>query len=88
LIQRTRDRGVIKGKNTNTFEMKYIPLNADIKVNDRVISSGLGGVFPKGFLIGTVSRIKKKKQSLFQEAEVVPDRDLSEIEEVFIIIEK
>jgi len=88
LIQRTRDRGVIKGKNTNIFEMKYIPLNADIKVDDRVISSGLGGVFPKGFLIGTVSRIKKKKQSLFQEAEVVPDRDLSEIEEVFIIIEK
>lgn len=88
LIQRTRGRGVIRGKNSNIFEMKYIPLNADIKVGDRVISSGLGGVFSKGFLIGTISKIKKKKQSLFQEAEVIPDRDLSEIEEVFIITEK
>ena len=65
--------------------MKYIPLNAEIKIGDAVISSGLGGVFPKGFFIGTITKIKRKKNSLFQEAEVVPNIDLYKIEEVFII---
>lgn len=85
MVQRTRDRGVVKGNNSSIFEMKYIPLNAEIKIGDAVISSGLGGVFPKGFFIGTITKIKRKKNSLFQEAEVVPNIDLSKIEEVFII---
>jgi rod shape-determining protein MreC len=88
MIQRTRDRGIVKGENSNVLKMRYIPLNADVQIGDSVISSGLGGVYPKGFVIGKIAKIKRSGQNLFQEAEIIPERDFSKLEEVFIITEK
>ena len=88
MIQRTRDRGIVKGENSNILKMRYLPLNADVQIGDTVVSSGLGGVYPKGFIIGKVARIKRSGQSLFQEAEITPERDFFKLEEVFIITEK
>jgi rod shape-determining protein MreC len=50
-----------------------------------VLSSGLGGIFPKGLRIGTVSKVVKQDYGLFQEVEVAPSVDFSKLEEVLII---
>ncbi|PID57858.1 hypothetical protein CSB45_06465 [candidate division KSB3 bacterium] len=50
-----------------------------------VISSGLGGIFPKGLIIGTVSKALKQNSGLFQQIEVSPSVDFSKLEEVLIV---
>ncbi|GAK59958.1 rod shape-determining protein MreC [Candidatus Vecturithrix granuli] len=52
---------------------------------ETVISSGLGGIFPKGLLVGTVSKVGKQDYGLFQDIEVTPSVDFSKLEEVLII---
>jgi rod shape-determining protein MreC len=52
---------------------------------ETVVSSGLGGIFPKGLLIGTVSKVMKQDYGLFQDIEVTPSVDFSKLEEVLII---
>jgi rod shape-determining protein MreC len=52
---------------------------------ETVVSSGLGGIFPKGLLIGTVSKVVKQDYGLFQDIEVTPSVDFSKLEEVLII---
>lgn len=65
---------------------KYLPkiLNV-VQEPEIVISSGLGGIFPKGLMIGTVSKVIKEDQGLFQDIEVTPGVDFSKLEEVLII---
>lgn len=85
IVQRTRSSGVIVGNNKNICEMKYLAITADIEIMDKVISSGLGGIFPKGVIIGIVSAVRKEKYGLFQKVEVTPAANLSQLEEVFVI---
>lgn len=56
-----------------------------VQEEETVVSSGLGGVFPKGLLIGTVSKVIKQDYGLFQDIEVTPSVDFSKLEEVLII---
>jgi rod shape-determining protein MreC len=66
--------------------LKYVANTADIKVGDYVLSSGLGGVFPKGLIIGRVSQVSKKKQGLFQDITLIPSSTLSRLEEVLVLL--
>ena len=65
--------------------MKYLPLLSSIEVGDRVVTSGLTGEFPKGLMIGTITRVDKVEGELFQSAEILPDVDLSRLEEVLVV---
>ncbi|MBA7660668.1 hypothetical protein ES703_68672 [subsurface metagenome] len=65
--------------------MKYLLNKVSIESGDRVITSGLGGIFPEGILVGKVSYVRKKPRRLFQEVEVVPSVDFGKLEELFII---
>ena len=86
LFQNSRISGVVVGTGEGECKIKYVPNTAEIKVGDRVLSSGLGGIFPKGLFIGTVSQVIKKKQGLFQEITLAPSSDLSKLEEVLIFL--
>ena len=86
LFQKTRESGVTVGTGEKTCQMKFVPILAEVSVGDKVISSGLGGVFPKGLMIGMVVDVVKQKQELFQEITVVPSADLSNLEEVVVIL--
>jgi rod shape-determining protein MreC len=85
LIQRTRDEGIIEGMPHGRLRMKYLPLLSSIEVGDRVVTSGLTGEFPKGLMIGTITRVDKVEGELFQSAEILPDVDLSRLEEVLVV---
>src|SRR5213594_1777859 len=85
LIQRTRDEGIVEGTARGLARMKYIPLLSTVRSGDRVITSGLTGGFPRGLPIGVITSIEKTEGDLLQSAEIVPDTDLTRLEEVLII---
>jgi len=86
LFENDRVSGIVVGTGRDTCEMKYVPINANIRVGDRVLSSGLGGIFPKGLRLGTVHEVQKATQGLFQEVSIVPSADLMRLEEVLVLI--
>lgn len=59
MVERTRIRGILSGDNTSVPKMIFIPLSAKLSVGDRIITSGVAGVFPPGLPIGKVSSIEK-----------------------------
>lgn len=59
MVERTRVRGILSGDNTSVPKMIFIPLSAELTVGDRVITSGVAGVFPPGLPIGKISTIEK-----------------------------
>ena len=86
LFQKTRASGVTVGTGGKTCQMKFVPISAEVSVGDKVVSSGLGGVFPKGLVVGMVVDVVKKKQELFQDITVVPSAELSNLEEVVVVL--
>lgn len=85
IVQETRDRLVASGSNSTSLEVRYLSVGSDVTEGERVISSGLGGVFPKGLLIGTLSNITKEGSRLFLSARLEPAVDLNGIEEVLVL---
>ena len=86
LFQESRISGVVVGAGEDECMLKFVPNTADVKVGEQVLSSGLGGIFPKGLIIGTVSQVSRKKQGLFQDITLVPSADLSRLEEVLVLL--
>jgi rod shape-determining protein MreC len=85
LIQRTRVTGIVSGNLGVGARVRYLPLMADVAVGDEVVTSGMGGVFPKGILIGRITSVERKSGALFQEATLQSAVDLSRLEEVLIL---
>lgn len=85
ISQRTRASGLIYGIARGRSIMKFIPKDADVKANDLVVSSGLSGIYPKGFLIGTVLDVKMEPNGLYQFALIEPAANPMAIEEVMVI---
>ena len=56
IVERTRDQAVLAGNNSENPELRYLPRDVDIKVGDRIVSSGVGGNFPAGLPVGEVVR--------------------------------
>lgn len=86
MVQRTRDEGMVQGMSQGLVRMKYIPPLSSVKTGDVVVTSGLTGGFPRGVLIGEVSRVEESEDSLFQTAEVVPAVEFRRLDEVLIVV--
>jgi rod shape-determining protein MreC len=86
LVQRSRDRGIIKGLSAEICEMNYVTKSSDIAVGDLVVTSGLDGVFPKGIPVGEVLTVDFKTGRLFKDVEIKPAVDFSKLEEVLILL--
>jgi rod shape-determining protein MreC len=84
LVQRTRSRGIVSGLLEQGAVLKYVKRAEDVQVGDRLITSGLDGIFPKGVSVGHVTHISRKDRGLFLHAEVTPSADASRIEEVLV----
>ncbi len=84
LVQRTRVRGIVSGLLEKGAILKYVKRADDVQVGDRVVTSGLDGIFPKGVSVGRVTRVSRKDRGLFLYAEVVPSADASRLEEVLV----
>ena len=82
---RSRIQGIVSPTGKSGLEMENVPMEADIRSGDPIISSGLGGAFPRGLLVGSVSRVVVPQSGLFSKVEIEPAAKLSTLEEVFII---
>lgn len=86
LVQRSRQEGLVCGTLGPNLIMKYLPEDADIKLQDVIVSSGLNDTYPKGLLIGRVIDIGREFSGLSRFAIVKPAVNLSNIEEVLVIV--
>ncbi len=86
LVQRTRARGIIKG-DSDRLVFEYVLRKHDIKKGDRVVSSGLDSVFPKGLRVGSVADVNRNNSGVFQEVIVTPCVDFEKLEEVLVILD-
>lgn len=79
--------GLIEGYDEERKELylRKIPYGASIEISQRVITSGLGGVFPKGLLIGEISEIKEDEYGLTKMAYVKPLADFYVLDDVLIV---
>jgi rod shape-determining protein MreC len=87
IVQRTRAKAIVEGKGENLCQLKYLLRADEVIVGDTVVTSGLGGNFPKGLTVGEIKKVDKKGHGIFQYAELVPSVDLTKLEEVLIITE-
>lgn len=87
-IQRSRARGVVKGSGDDLCSLEFAMRGEDVQVGDQVITSGLGGVFAKGHLIGEVTMVKKGEFGVFQTVTVRPSVNISRLEEVLVVLHK
>ena len=85
LLQHNRARGVCRGQGEQLV-FDFVLRQEEVKVGDRVVTSGMGGVFPKGLVIGNVGRVERQEFGLFQAIEVVPAVDFSHLEEVLVML--
>jgi rod shape-determining protein MreC len=85
LVQRTRARGIVSGSLDDGTTLKYVKRSEDIQEGDRLVTSGLDGIFPKGIVVGTVIKVRKQTLGLFQYIEVMPAVSLTRTEEVLIV---
>jgi len=85
IVQRSRARGIVAGSLENGPIMKYVKRSDDLQEGDRLVTSGLDGVFPKGLLVGAVSKVNKKSIGLFQHVEVNLAVDPARLEEVLVV---
>jgi rod shape-determining protein MreC len=87
-VVRTRDRGILSGALDGDCILRHIDKTSTIRPSDKVITSGLDGVFPKGLLVGTVEQVRKSAGGLFIEANVRASVDFSKLEETLVILSK
>ncbi|MBC7255639.1 MAG: rod shape-determining protein MreC [Chloroflexi bacterium] len=86
LIQRTRATGVVQGQLGESMVMRYLAPDSPVMPGDVVLTSGLGGNFPKRLVIGKVVRVERHEVEMFQDALVEPAVNLRDLEMVMILL--
>lgn len=85
LVQRSRVPGIVSGTLTGTCRLKYVQRDSDVRVGDAIVTSGLGGIFPKGQHIGHVAHVAARDDEMFQDVEVQLSAEFTRIEEVLVV---
>jgi rod shape-determining protein MreC len=88
IVQRSRARGIVRGRGTDQLEFEFVVRGGDVKVGDVVITSGLGGVYPKGLRIGEVVALADPAGGLLQTATLRPAVDFGRLEQVFVMMRR
>jgi rod shape-determining protein MreC len=88
LVQRSRDRGMVKGLSAEVCQLDYMVKSSDVAIGDMVVTSGQAGIFPKGLPVGRVLSVKDVAGELFKDIEIRPVVDFSKLEEVLVILEE
>src|SRR6185436_17443245 len=85
-IERTRVDGVLEWEfgSQPVLNLRYISSQEDVQVGDRVVTSGLGGIFPAGIRIGTVAKVALDPNGLMKEIVIDPAVDFRSVEEILV----
>jgi len=85
LVERSREGALLVGTGGLQDRLEYLDLDADIEVGDRVVTAGLGGSFPKGLLLGVVTKVQRDERNARLTAWVRPAVRVSQLEEVLCL---
>ncbi len=85
MVQSTRAQGMLRGQADGTLRLSYVSTDYDVAVGDIVITSGIGGVFPKGLPLGTVSSVEKSDNDVYYTIVVRAQSTAENNEEVLVI---
>jgi rod shape-determining protein MreC len=85
IIERSRAQGVVLGIGTDRLRMEYVSSAADIKVGDQVTTSGIDGIYPKGFVIGQIESLERGA-GMYTAVIIKPAVEFSSIEEVLVVL--
>lgn len=86
LMERTRAGGMVVGTEANPpLRMDLVSILADVKPGDEVVTSGVDGIFPKGYRIGRVEQADRSS-GLYRTITVRPGVDFSSLEEVLVVL--
>jgi rod shape-determining protein MreC len=98
IVERTRAQGLVVGRGRDGLRLDYVSSSADIKVGDRVITSGVEGIYPvprssdaaypKGFVIGQIESLDTRGRGQYENVVVKPAVDFSALETVLVVLEK
>ncbi len=86
LVERTRSHGVLEGYKDSLCLMKYVTRTEPLILDDTVITSGLGSLYPKGVKVGNITKIQRESYGITQYVEIMPSVDFGKLEEVVVLI--
>jgi rod shape-determining protein MreC len=83
MVVRTRRQGVVHGGGSG-LELDYVPLQADVRPGDRVLTAGIDGVYPRGIPLGTVAAVTSGGE-LFHRIQLAPAVDFGSLDQVYLL---
>lgn len=86
LIQANRAQGVVRGSIDGHVSLDFVSHETTVKAGDIVITSGIGGVYPKGLVIGEVTAVHNPPNSLYQDIQLAPASNIAGLEDVVVLI--
>lgn len=85
VVERSRAQGVAVGLGETRLRLEYVSDVADVVVGDAVVTSGIDGIYPKGFRIGTVTAVEKSGGA-YRTITVEPSVDFARLEQVLVVL--
>jgi rod shape-determining protein MreC len=85
MIARSRVQGIVMGSGENLLRLEYVPGSADLANGDEVVTSGIDGIYPPGFIVGRIEAIDRLGGT-FRSIRVRPAVDFSTLEQVLVVM--
>jgi len=76
-VERNQLRAIAFGQSGNTLDIPYLPTNVDIKIGDKLVTSGIDGIYPSGLAVATVTKIEQDPASPFAKIISTPTAQVS-----------
>lgn len=86
LLQDSRATGVLQGSVDGSLHLEYVPVTQGVRVGELVVTSGMGGAYPKGLLIGTVASVTNAPSDVYHTIVVTPVARVANYEEVCVVL--
>lgn len=86
LIERTRTHGIVEGVFNHRCALKYVNRNEPIEIGDKMITAGVGGIYPKGIKVGIITDIDRETAGMTLGVEITPSVDFHKLEEVLVLL--
>lgn len=84
MVKRTRRQGLVQGTSPGELQLAFLPRQSDVRVGDRVVTSGIDGIFPRSIPIGTVVSVESGND-LFQEIRLASAVDFATLDHAYVL---
>lgn len=84
MVRRSRAVSILETQNGSDYFARF-RIHEDVREGDSVITSGLGGIYPRGFAVGVVDKVLDEHDPLFKKTVILPSLDIKHLEELFIV---